>query len=364
MSATPKIRWSAVGDAQTNFGHFLRVLRRGGVVDGEALSPDRGVVCVGDYFDYGVVDDTNVVQVGREGTRILHWLAALPEERAIILLGNHDMARVVELAFESDVSFRAAQHLAREVATGIIDRDEFLRSYPAVPTPEVALRDLSTFAVEQRRLLQELLMARRVRLAAVATLNGAPALITHAGVTTTDLAAIGMEGATDVSAIAHGLNAFLDRAVDAVAPQWRSGEDAALDLAPLCIAGYAGVEGGGFLLHRPADPHRPEIADPAWEADAERVRRYDPRQLVPGIQQICGHTSHGRCCREMPRWTDEATTQTLPGRVRILDVGADVTYRVGKIASSPTALYLIDNDMNRVTAEAYETLTLEEACVP
>lgn len=365
MSTSSKLRWSAVGDAQTSFGHFLRVLRRGGVVDGEKLSDGEGLLCVGDYFDYGVVDDSNAAQVGSEGTHILRWVTSYPADRTIVLLGNHDLARVMELAFESDTSFRAAQHLAREVASGLVPRDEFLKSYPYIPTPEVALRDFSTFCVEQRKLVQDLLMAGRVRLAAVAHIGGRPALVTHAAVTTHDLANLGIAPTTDVSAIAAAMNDFLDEAVRRVAPLWRRGEDAALDLGPVCIPGYAGVEGGGLVLHRPADPNRAEIADPAWEGNMERIRRYDPGTLVPGIQQICGHTSHARCCREMPRWTDEATAHTPPGRVRVLTVHDDgVRYRVGNTSSDPTALFLIDGDMNRVTAEAYETLPLEGAYVP
>ncbi|MBC7794220.1 MAG: metallophosphoesterase, partial [Clostridia bacterium] len=233
MSSPVKLCWSAVGDAQTSFSHFMRVLRTGGIVDDYALRPGIGLVCVGDYFDYGAVDDANVAMVGREGTQTLRWLAGQPADRVIILLGNHDIARVMELAYETDATFRAAQYLAREVATDLANRDEFITRYPNIPTPEVALRDFSTFAVEQRQLVQELLIARRVTLAASGVLDGKPVLITHAAVPTHDLEAIGMEPTTDVSAIASAVNAFLDAAVDAVAPLWQLGEEAALDLAPL-----------------------------------------------------------------------------------------------------------------------------------
>jgi hypothetical protein len=298
----------------------------------DRVADNVGLVAVGDYFDYGIVDDTNVIEVGREGTRILRWLAGHSPEQVVILFGNHDLARVCELAFETDASFREAQRHARSVIANAATRESFFSNFPRIPTPEVALRDFSSFAVEQRTLVQELLSSARARLAVAARRHGRDVLVTHAGVTVADLAACGSHAAT-VDAIANDIDAFLERAVDRVREIWSRGGEAPLDLTPLCVPGISNAEGGGLVYHRPSDPDRPDVGDLAWETNTTRVRRFDPRQLLPGIIQACGHTSHQRCIKELPRWTDAATAATPPGRIRLLQVfdgqvaGNDVTYR-------------------------------------
>jgi hypothetical protein len=360
MTVSDERRWFAVGDAQTTFARFMQVLARHGVLgpDGR-VAENVGLVAVGDYFDYGIVDDTNVVEVGREGTTILKWLASHSPEQVVILFGNHDLARVMELAFETDAGFRAAQHKARAVIADPTTRAAFFAEHPRIPTPEVALRDFSSFCVEQRELVQDLLLQSRARLAVVARRHGRDVLISHAGVTLADLKACGSH-ATDAAAIADDLDAFLERAVENVRPLWSSDALAPLDLSPLCVAGVSDAEGGGLVFHRPSDPARPAITDVAWETNPERVRRFDPHILVPGVTQACGHTSHQRCIKEMPRWTDAATAAERAGHIRLLQVSGDeVTYRIGVTPQATTALYLIDGDMNRVAVGDYEILPLD-----
>ncbi len=352
-------RWFAIGDLQTTFDRFMQVLTRYGLLRGDRLAPDVGLVSVGDYFDYGVVDASNAHVVGREGTRIVRWLTDHPREQTVVLLGNHDMARVQELAFETDEGFAAAQLFAQRCAVRPELRDKFFADFPRIPTPEVALRDFSAFMVEQRTLLQTLLMEDRVGLALAAWRDGEDLLVTHAGVTTTDLANADSR-ATTVPEVAEALNGFLRHRVGRVAPKWRAGEDAELDLAPLCTFGISGNEGGGLVHHRPADPDRDGIVDRQWEMNSERVRRFDPRGLLPGLRQACGHTSHARCVKEMPRWTDVSTASSTAGSIRCLSVdGDDVRYRVGTTPQAPTSLLLIDGDINRVPVSAYELLPLD-----
>ena len=50
--------------------------------------------------------------MGRDGSNVLRWLAEHPPDQVVILMGNHDAARVMELAFESDESFAGARALA------------------------------------------------------------------------------------------------------------------------------------------------------------------------------------------------------------------------------------------------------------
>ena len=352
-------RWFAIGDLQTTFDRFMQVLAHHDLLRDGLLANDVGLVTVGDYFDFGVVDESNAHVVGNEGTRIVRWLAEHPPEQTVVLLGNHDLARVQELAFETDEGFREAQRFARQVVQRPELRDRFLATYPRIPTPEVALRDFSSFMVEQRALLRTLLSEDRVGFAVAAAREGCDLLVTHAGVTTVDLANAG-SSATTVPTIADDLNRFLRYAVSRVAPAWQRGENAELDLAPLCVFGTSGHEGGGLVYHRPADPDRDGILDRHWEMNPERVRRFDPRTLVPNLRQACGHTSHARCVKEMPRWTDVSAANAVAGFIRCLSVdGEDVRYRVGSVPHAETSLLLIDGDINRVPVSAYDILPLD-----
>lgn len=329
-------RWFLLGDPQTTFARVLALLDRHRLLDGERLRPDVGLVSLGDHFDF----HGDPTAVGLEGERVLAWLASHAPEQAVILAGNHDLARVMELALIDDAAFAEARALALEdpAAQG------FSARHGELPAPGVLARDYHSFAVSQRARVAALLRAGRMRLAARAVReDGTELLLTHAGVTARELALLGApRGAVEIAA---SLNDALDRALSV----WREGE--ALSLAPLHHAGAYGGEGGGLLYHRPA--HRGEGDDDAW--DAARPRRFDPRALPAGVAQACGHTGHAKCRALLwASMTDEAR-RVARGGLRTLSVrGGEVRYAMGLEAHAEGAatLYLLDADLSRGVEDA------------
>jgi hypothetical protein len=261
----------------------------------------------------------------------------------------------MELALVDDDRFRAAADDAASVTA--LPREQraageagFAMRFPEIATPGYAARDYNAFTVEQRALVQRLLLAGRLVLAATAPVGGHTALLTHAGVTRREIALLGLDDPRPET-IAAALHRRLSEAVAAVAQAWRSGVLAPLSLAPLHVAGGDGEEGGGLLYHRPADPERPR-ADPAWEYAARAPRRYDPRAALPlGLVQVIGHTGHRKAASEMPRWV-APDTDHRPGGVRTLRVTpeGDVTYERAVLAPSlrDATVYMIDPEMHYV----------------
>lgn len=367
-------RWFAVGDPQATPERFFAVLGRAGLLGDDGwLLPDVGLISMGDHFDFK--DDHLTTEPDRRA--VLAWLAAHPPEQVRILIGNHDVARVAELAFESDSSFAAARHLAGAIvsarkAKGDAEplEERFHQTFPRIPTPEIAERDYSSFSEAQRRMVQELLMSRRMRLATTARLGGATALLTHAAVTTRELELLRIEGEPDATRIAEALNRHLDGAVEEVTEAWRAGHPAALDLGVVHVAGTSGVEGGGLLHHRPADPHRPG-ADTRWELglpaegadgpDPRAPRRYPPSKLPHGLLQIAGHSGHKKCREELRRWADPADDAAIHAPIRTLRAGpGEPSYVLGVAPSLPHAsLVLIDPGLSTAPMETIELLTLE-----
>jgi hypothetical protein len=279
----------------------------------------------------------------------LRWLAGHAPDQVVILFGNHDAARVMELIGESDASFAAARELAARDGSSA----EFHRRFPCIPTPGIAVRDYNSYCEAQRELVIELLLAGRFRLGIAGAIGGREALLTHAAVTAREIALLGLEEACAPAAvIAAHLDARLRSAVADVAERWQRGERPALDLSPLHVAGTTGQEGGGLLYHRPSNPLRTG-ADPAWELDRERPRRYHPSNLPPGLLQVCGHTTHKKCLAELGDWvTPAARTHARTGKLRSLvaprDGEGSVTYQLGvapAVASNDTALILIDGEL-------------------
>ena len=333
VTGTVRGRVFAIGDPQTSAERFFGALAARGLVGDDGwLRPGVQLISMGDHFDYHVPERD---RARVEGVLILGWLAAHPRDRVRILAGNHDLARVMELAATDDARFLAAGDFAREIyAAPAAEQDaleaEFHRRYPEIPTPGYAGRDYNAFTVEQRELVKRMLLAGRFDLALAArTRGGVPVLLTHAGVTARQLAELGMPEERDPRAIAGALNARLGAAVAAVAEDWRRGGLAALSLEPLHIAGKDGEEGGGMLYHRPADPERPG-ASASWELNARAPRRYHPRELPRGLAQVVGHTGHQKAYKELPRWR-EAGMDDRRGGLRTLLVAADggVEYRRG-----------------------------------
>ena len=358
-----------MGDPQAPFAAMMAVLDRHGLLVGDRLRIDARLVCVGDYFDYDLDDP---VAAGLEGLRALRWLASHDPEQVILLAGNHDVARVMELASIDDASFARARALGRDIAktkqregqaaADRRERDEFLPAFPTIPTYGLASRDYASFSSEQRALVVELMLAGRLRLAFIGTLtDGRDVLVTHAGVSTRELQLLGLPSARDPSHIAAALDARLTAAVDAVRADWRRGVITPLSLEPVHLAGCAGEEGGGLLYHRPADPARPG-ADRGWELNPERPRRFDPATLPPGLTQLAGHTGHRKCLAELgDTWPTARARAHSKGGIRTLRAAGDgVTYDMGILAcaSNVADLILCDGEMRHVPPHEYGLVEL------
>ena len=106
-------RWFAIGDPQTTFEKVLTILDGHALLDARGmLREDVGLVSIGDHFDFRS-DTLDVAAIGREGMYTLRWFAEHPPDQVVLVMGNHDVARVMELAFETDESFAAARVLAK-----------------------------------------------------------------------------------------------------------------------------------------------------------------------------------------------------------------------------------------------------------
>lgn len=359
-------RTFVMGDPQAPFAKTLEVLATHRALQGDRLAPDVVLVSIGDHFDYDLDDP---VSAGHEGLRTLRWLASHDPAQVILLLGNHDASRVMELATIGDDEFCAARVLARSidatekssgkaVAAQRVAR-EFVPAYPQLPPPGVIGRDYASFSTEQRALVTELLLAGRFHLAQTGTLpDGRPVLLTHAGVTRRELDLLGVPAAP--GHIAQALEAHLATAVDLVRDDWQRGELAPLSLAPLHVTGSPGEEGGGLLYHRPSNPERAG-ADSAWALAAARPRRFDPRTLPRGLTQIAGHSGHAKCVQELGDWVRPAARARKHGGIRTLRCAADgVAYDLGIAPPSEDVadLILIDGELRRVPSSEVALLPL------
>lgn len=346
-------RWFAVGDPQTTFERFLGILRGHALLDErERLRGDVGLVSIGDHFDF-FASTRSLADVAQDGVSILEWLAQHPPEQVVIMLGNHDAARVMELAFESDETFARAREVAAKES-----KDAFTAAFPRIPTPGIAQRDYSSFTVAQRALVQSLLLSNRFRLGIVARREGASILVTHAGVTTRELGHLALGEEATAEATAAALEDRLRSAVDRVRDAWVRGEPAPLDLAPLHAAGGAGEEGGGLLYHRPSTKPRDD-----WSSAGPAPRRFHPSKLPRGLVQACGHTGHHKCREEFAVETSAAARGTSRGGLRTLTAGPrGIAYDLG--ISAPRAdeatLYMIDIEMNHADVVEHPLLALDD----
>jgi hypothetical protein len=361
----------AIGDPQAHAQKLFAVLDHHGLLgDDGRLRDDVQLVSIGDHFDFGTRAQGTTDAARVDGARFLRWLCAHPPAQTTVLVGNHDTARVMELATVTDARFDAAAALAGELIAlketapdqaRARTRDEYMVAFPEVPTLGVVHRDFSAFTEAQRVLVQRELMSGRLRLAASAkAADGSDLLLTHAGVTARELALLGVPDERDPAFLAGALGAKLGVAVDGVRARWSAGENVALSLEPLHVAGATAAdgfdglpEGGGMLYHRPADPDRPG-ADRTWENEVTRPRRYDPRTLPAGLVQVAGHTGHPKCVAELIRWRDPAMEETLSGRRTLRVAGDTVHYTLGIAAPQPgdAILYMIDPSFHRATDPA------------
>ncbi|HET7501889.1 MAG TPA: metallophosphoesterase [Kofleriaceae bacterium] len=349
-------RTLVMGDPQAPFAKLIAILERHDAISDGRLASDVVLVSIGDHFDY---DFRDWQTAGQEGLRFLRWLASHDEAQVKLLLGNHDVSRVMELVAISDERFGEARALARLVE----DLDEgdarFRAAFPELPTPGLAGRDFASFSTEQRALIMELLLAGRFQLALVGDLPcGRRALLTHAGVTRRELGMLGVD--TEPRAIAAALEAHLAAAIERVRADWTSGIPTPLSLEPLHVAGIPGEEGGGLLYHRPTNPERAN-ADRRWELAPSRPRRFDPRTLPIGLVQIAGHTGHNKCLFELGAWSTSAAQGRKHGGIRTLRLaGQTVTYDLGVAppAEGVADLILIDGEARRVPVEEVALLPL------
>jgi hypothetical protein len=361
-------RTFVMGDPQAPLAKTLEVLAAHGALDGDRLAADVVLISIGDHFDY---DLDHPAAAGLEGMRTLRWLADHDRTQAVLLLGNHDASRVMELATVSDEEFETARKLARSIdATGKAGGKaaaaerlarEFVPAFPQLPPHGVVGRDYASFSSAQRALVQELLLAGRFHLAVTGALvDGRPVLLTHAGVTERELRMLG--AAATPLAVASSLEAHLADAIDRVRADWQRGELAPLSLEPLHVTGSPGEEGGGLLYHRPSNPDRDD-ADPAWALSTSRPRRFDPRTLPRGLTQVAGHSGHAKCVHELGEWVRPAARARAHGGIRTLRVGPDgISYDLGVAAPAPAGdvadLILIDGELRRVPANEVALLPL------
>jgi hypothetical protein len=282
FSAPPsgRVRYAvsaAIGDPQAPLERMLTILTAHGLLtDRGTLRDDVRLVSIGDHFDWGPVTDR--ARASYDGIRTLAWLSAHPADQVILLCGNHDLARVGELARFSDERFetaRAEADLGYREHRPARAESLFCSEYD-LPSWEVASRDLSAFKSAQREWVASLLRAGRLRIAC--SLGGV--LLTHAGVSTFDLDRLALDERSRRApeAVAAALEARLARALR----RWR---DEPLAIDDLHAPGNREGEGGGLLYQRftskPLD---------AWSARRDGLRRRSHVSELPAaLVQAIGH---------------------------------------------------------------------------
>ena len=342
----------AIGDPQAPLERFLEILGHHRLLgrDGR-LRPEVELTSLGDHFDYGPAEGSDAA--AEDGLAILAWLAAHDADQVRLIAGNHDLARIGELAeLGDDLAFAAAraEALVAYRSGDAAAEAELLARYPGIPTAEVLARDYACFSVAQRRLVQVLLGAGRFHLAWAAAPD---LLLCHAGVTTADLAWAGADG--EVSALEAAT--ALERCFREGLERWDG--QSRFELGPLYRPGSAAAgEGGGIVYHRPANP---EVEAPSGGI-AQGRRRFDPRTLPRGIVQVIGHIGDGKCRQLLGPWVrDGAATEDGPLRHLRTD-GENVAYRrgaLGAVAPEEAALLFADGGMLRASPGRYALVNLE-----
>ena len=138
-AAIGRSRRVAIGDPQASLRRFLTILEGHGLLgDDGRLEDEVHLVSLGDHFDWG--DREGREEAASSGLRILAWLAAHPPDQVTLILGNHDLARMGELAGFDDEGFRLAQAEADGIYRhGVVDSEQerqFLARHPEVPSAE------------------------------------------------------------------------------------------------------------------------------------------------------------------------------------------------------------------------------------
>lgn len=289
----------AVGDPQAPLESLLEILAsRDLLADHGMLRDDVRLVSIGDHFDWGPVRDR--ARAAYDGLRTIAWLAAHPADQVLILAGNHDLARVGELAPFSDDRFEQARV---EADRGYRDKQPsrvealFCAEFD-LPSWEVASRDLSAFRSAQRDWVAALLRAGRLRIA----VESSGVLLTHAGVSTVELDRLALDSRArlDPVAVADALESRFARALRT----WR-GEP--LEIPHLHAPGNAAGEGGGMLYHRFTT-----LPPDEWSVREDGLRRRaHVSQLAPGLAQAIGHIRDKKSLQLLGLDPANATTGVL-----------------------------------------------------
>jgi 3',5'-cyclic AMP phosphodiesterase CpdA len=342
--AEPTLSFAAFGDPQAPHEVLLEILDQRHLLVGGRLHPSVRIVSMGDHFDWGDPDAASRETATADGLRTLAWLASHPPEQVVLLLGNHDLSRVGELAHFDDESFAEARREAdRAYRDDAPERDEAsFRAAWNLPSWEVASRDLSTFSVAQRTLVRRLLEEKRFQIAFAPRED---LLLSHAGVTKDELTHLGLrEDTADAfeiaDALAHALAEGLSQAPHA---------NDRLVLPGLHHPGDAHAEGTGMFFHRlTRGPEMPRIPR----------RRFAAERLPTGFSQGIGHIRD----KKTRTLLDLPPSGEKEGSLRTLTLGeGHLRYELG-ILPRPTdharILYL-DSGMGHTSPEAYELLDLE-----
>lgn len=342
----------AMGDPQAPFARVLSVLQHHDLLDrrGSRLRVSSGVrlLSIGDHFDWGGRSRVERAAVAHDGEACLRFLASHDPDHVIVLVGNHDLARVGELLHVDDSAFAALQEAADQhyyEDASVAHAAAYFRQCGFLPSTEIVARDLSTFRVSQKKLVLSLLRRRRLRLA-----HGEGGLLfTHAGITLKALWHLGLDEGADVADIAAALNGALDAAVDSCL--------GGRTKRPLSIPGLHrpgdGIgEGDGVLYHRPTFVDGDQWLEP---------RRFDPRRLPRGLWQVVGHVRDSRCVKALRSWSEVDTADN--GVIRHLTViDGVVRYRHGPppprdtLPKDAAVMIFIDGGMSAADVDRYQLL--------
>ncbi len=343
----------AMGDPQAPLGRMLEILDRHDLLGDDGRVHERAaLVSMGDHFDWGSPDERQAAAAS--GYALLAWLASHDEDHVTILVGNHDLARLGELAPFDDRTFAEARleaHALRQIPLGKPGRSErrhaLLTRFPSLPSVGVAVRDLATFEVRQRGLVEALLRGGRIRSSKAMAPD---LLLIHAAVTPEDLKGIDFAGDP---ADAFAIERALQEVFTGEASVWDG--ETPFSLAPLYRPGsYADGESRGIFVQRPADPAVGEL--PLF--DGPPRRRFDPRILTPGLTQVTGHIRDQKCRDLMPVWSDDDPARDGPLRHLWTD-GRRIRYRRGLHEGGAGAVLIFaDGGMNHAPPADYQLLDL------
>jgi hypothetical protein len=341
----------SLGDPQAPLACVLDVLARNGLLAASGrLRDEVQLVSVGDHFDWG--KRSHRAAAADDGTAILAWLALHPADQVILCAGNHDLARVGELAEFDDARFAQAQAEADAAhvhgGTDPAKEAALLAKYPQFPSAEFVSRDLSSFRAVQREWVSFLLTHRRLRLAHAA---GPSLLITHASITLDELSALGLSSslAADAGALARALNLALDLA-------WSLHTQGPLHVPGLHVPGSASSgEGRGMLYHRASTLQ----AEAALATRAVPRRRYSPFRLPPGLTQVIGHIRDAKSRRLLGLEARDAKDGVLR-HLRVEGRSWEYGHGPRPLAKSSESLVLyVDGSLRACPGADYELLDLE-----